>query len=186
MVEWYMNWKGLGRNRIIISEFAWRYWENFLIIMDRCPAEIQTEQLSNSSLERFTAVLTLLFYKYPNRTEHLPYSSLHRPTGFEPGLLNPLRLTTEYIFSTTCCRSPNVTSSLTRGWVCRLPSLLVLASAFILGSESHGTYDHILLSQIRDSPNLKGQVPLFIWPKNKVVQLYAQALTSVFDASCDS
>jgi hypothetical protein len=40
--------------------------------------------------------------------------------------------------------------SLARGRVCRLQLLLVLASAVILGSESRGTRDHILLSQIRD------------------------------------
>jgi hypothetical protein len=34
-------------------------------------------------------------------------------------------------------------------WVCRLQLLLILASAVILGSESSGTHDHILLSQIR-------------------------------------
>jgi hypothetical protein len=49
--------------------------------------------------------------------------------------------------------------SLTRGRVCRLKLLLVLASAVILRSESRGTRDHILLSQIRCSPNLEGQVP---------------------------
>jgi hypothetical protein len=38
-----------------------------------------------------------------------------------------------------------------RGWVCRLQLLLALASAVILGSESRGTRDHILLSQIRAS-----------------------------------
>jgi hypothetical protein len=42
--------------------------------------------------------------------------------------------------------------SLTRGRLCRLQLLLVLASAIILGSESRGTYDHILLSQIQHSP----------------------------------
>jgi membrane-associated phospholipid phosphatase len=42
--------------------------------------------------------------------------------------------------------------SLTRGRVCRLLLLLALASAVILGSESRGTCDHILLSQIRDFP----------------------------------
>jgi hypothetical protein len=36
--------------------------------------------------------------------------------------------------------------------VCRLQLLLALASAVILGSESNGTRDHILLSQIRDFP----------------------------------
>jgi hypothetical protein len=40
--------------------------------------------------------------------------------------------------------------SLTRGWVCRLQMLPVLASAIIFGFESRGTRDHILLSQIRD------------------------------------
>jgi hypothetical protein len=40
--------------------------------------------------------------------------------------------------------------SLTRGRVFRLQLLLALASVFILGSESHETRDHILLSQIRD------------------------------------
>jgi hypothetical protein len=39
-----------------------------------------------------------------------------------------------------------------------------LASAVILGSEYRRTHDHILLSQIRDSPNLQGQVPVFISP----------------------
>jgi hypothetical protein len=34
----------------------------------------------------------------------------------------------------------------------RLQLLLTLASAVIFGSESHGTRDHILLSQIRDFP----------------------------------
>jgi hypothetical protein len=42
--------------------------------------------------------------------------------------------------------------SLTRGWVCRLQWLLDLASAVIFGSESRGTRDQILLSQIRDFP----------------------------------
>jgi hypothetical protein len=40
--------------------------------------------------------------------------------------------------------------SLTTGVVCRLQLLLALASAVILGSESPGTRDHTLLSQIRD------------------------------------
>jgi hypothetical protein len=71
---------------------------------------------------------------------------------------SPLRGTTiNFIFQlNTCCYGPYVTSSLTRGWVCRLQLLLVLDSAVILRSESRGTHDHILLSQIRDSPNLEG------------------------------
>jgi hypothetical protein len=42
--------------------------------------------------------------------------------------------------------------SLTTGQVCRLQLLLVLASPVILGSESRGTREHILRSQIRDFP----------------------------------
>jgi hypothetical protein len=93
---------------------------------------------------------------------------------------SPLRLTTsDFIFQlNTRKRSPYVTSSLTRGWVCRLQLLLILASAVILRSESR--YDHILLSQIRDSPNLEGQVPVFISPRNRVNPLYPPALGSLF------
>jgi hypothetical protein len=46
--------------------------------------------------------------------------------------------------------------------------------------------DHILLSQIRGSPNLEGQIPVFISPRNRVAQLYPQALGSLFIASYDS
>jgi hypothetical protein len=42
--------------------------------------------------------------------------------------------------------------SLTRGRFCRLQLLLALARAIIFGSESRGTRDHILLSQIWDFP----------------------------------
>jgi hypothetical protein len=51
--------------------------------------------------------------------------------------------------------------------------MLVLASAVILWSESRGTHDRILLSQTLDSPNLEGQVPVFISPRNRVAQLYS-------------
>jgi hypothetical protein len=86
---------------------------------------------------------------------------------------SPLKPTTRiFIFQlNTCGHSPYVTSSLTRGWVCRLQLLLGLASAVILRSESRGTHNHILLSQIRDTPNLEGQVPVFISPRNRVAQL---------------
>jgi hypothetical protein len=76
--------------------------------------------------------------------------------------------------------------SLTRGQVWRLQLLLVLASAVFLGSEFRGTRDHILLSQIWDSSNLEGQVPVFISFRNSEVQLYPQALGSLFVASYHS
>jgi hypothetical protein len=57
--------------------------------------------------------------------------------------------TSNFIFQrNTCGCSPCVTS-----WV-------------ILRSVPRGTHDHILLSQIRDSPNLEGQVFVFISPRN--------------------
>jgi hypothetical protein len=81
---------------------------------------------------------------------------------------SPLRLTTSnFIFQLNIA-----VIVLTRGWVCRLQLLLVLASAVILRSDSRGTHDHILLSQIRDSPNLEGQVPVCISPRNRVARLY--------------
>jgi hypothetical protein len=100
---------------------------------------------------------------------------------------SPLNLTTSnFIFQlNTCSYSPSVTSALTRGWVCCLELLLVLASAVILRSKSCGTHDQLLRSQIRDAPNMEGQVPVFITPRNTVAQLYPQALGSLFVASYD-
>jgi hypothetical protein len=100
----------------------------------------------------------------------------------------PLENTTSnFIFQlNTCGYGPYVTSSLTRGWVYRLQSLLVLASAVILRSKSHGTHNHILLSQIRDSHNLEGQVPIFISLRNSVARLYRRALGSLLVALYDS
>jgi hypothetical protein len=37
---------------------------------------------------------------------------------------------------------------------------------------------HILLSEIRDSPNLEGQISIFISLRNRVAQLYPQTLGS--------
>jgi hypothetical protein len=64
----------------------------------------------------------------------------------------------------------------TREQVCSLQLLLGLASAVFLGSESRGTYCRILQSLIWDSPNLGAEVPVFTFSRNRVVQLYFQAL----------
>jgi hypothetical protein len=97
---------------------------------------------------------------------------------FTPGGLQPISLSwwqglwdSRPIFFfklNPCGHIPYVTSSLTRRWVCRLQLLLVLASAVILRSDSRGTRDHILLSQIRDSPNLEDQVP--VSPRDRVIR----------------
>jgi hypothetical protein len=70
--------------------------------------------------------------------------------------------------------------------VCHLQFLVVFVSAVILGCESRGTHDHILVSQIQDSSNLEGQVAVFISPRSKVAQLQPQALGSLFVSSYDS
>jgi hypothetical protein len=96
-----------------------------------------------------------------------------------------LRLTTSnfIIQLYACCRSPYVTSSLTKGWVCLLQLLLVLASAVIFRAEARGTHDHIFLYQIQDFLNLESQVPVFVSPRNRVARLYPQALGSLFVVS---
>jgi hypothetical protein len=81
-----------------------------------------------------------------------------------------LRLTTSnFIFQLNVCGySPCVTCSLTREWVYRLQLLLALASAIIIGSESHETHDHIKSLKF-ETPNLEGQVPIFMSPGNGLV-----------------
>jgi hypothetical protein len=51
---------------------------------------------------------------------------------------------------------------------------------------THPLYILLTLSLSGDSLNLEGQVPVFIYPRNKVAQLYPQALGSLFVASYDS
>jgi hypothetical protein len=82
----------------------------------------------------------------------------------------------------SCCGVP----SLTRGLVRSLQLLLGLPSTVIFGPESRGTNVRILLSKIQDSPNIEGQIPVFISPRNRVAQLYPQGLGSLFVACYDS
>jgi hypothetical protein len=105
-----------------------------------------------------------------------PVSSSRRQTPWDS------RLSTNFQVN-SFGRSPYVTSSLDRGCVCCLQLLLVLASAVILRFESRGIHDHILLCQIRDFPNLEGQVPVFVYLRNRVVLLCHQVLGSLFVAS---
>jgi hypothetical protein len=75
-----------------------------------------------------------------------------------------------------CDYSPYVTSPLTKRMGLSFTIAAGLASGVILMSESRGTHDQLLLSQIRDSPNLDGQIPVFISPRNRVSRLYPQTL----------
>jgi hypothetical protein len=71
-----------------------------------------------------------------------------------------------------------VAPSLTRGRVCNLlvQLLLGLDRAVTLGSKSSKAHGHTLMSHLR-LPNLEGQVPLFISPRDRVAQLYSRGMT---------
>jgi hypothetical protein len=83
----------------------------------------------------------------------------------------PFKTHDQYFFQlNTCGHSPYVTSSLATAWVCCLQLLLVIASAARVWFRR--THDHSLLSQIRYSPHLVGQVPVFVSHSNRVTQLH--------------
>jgi hypothetical protein len=86
------------------------------------------------------------------------------------GVKHPSRAQDQIYFCHTVTGLLMWAPSLTRG------RLLALTMAVILESQSLGIHDNILLSQIRDSSNLEGQVPVFISPRNRVAQLYPRAL----------
>jgi hypothetical protein len=69
-----------------------------------------------------------------------------------------------------------VAPSLTRGRVCNLLMLLVLASAVGLVSDYRGTQDHILLSQFLSLPQPRGPGPRIYIPLNRAAQIYLRAL----------
>jgi hypothetical protein len=79
------------------------------------------------------------------------------------------------------CRAP----SLMRGQVCCLQLLLALASAVILRSESHRTHDHSYCFRFKTPPTWEVRSP-YLSHRNRMAQLYPQALGSVFVASYDS
>jgi hypothetical protein len=60
-----------------------------------------------------------------------------------------------------------------------------ICSVITQWSESRRARNHTLLSHLR-LPNLEGQVPVFISPRNRVAQLYPRALGSLYAASYDS
>jgi hypothetical protein len=61
------------------------------------------------------------------------------------------------------CNNPYVTSSLTRGCVCRLQLLLVLASAVILGPEFPWTQTTFYCISFETSPNWRARSP-YLYP----------------------
>jgi hypothetical protein len=66
----------------------------------------------------------------------------------------------------TCSHSPYVTSSLTRGWVCRLQLLLAFASAFILRYESRRLMTIFCCLRFDTSPKLELRSP-YLYPQEQ-------------------
>jgi hypothetical protein len=88
-------------------------------------------------------------------------------------------------------------SSLTRGRVCRLQLLLDFASAAILGAESRGNHDHILLSQIRRLQPGRPDLCIYVsqwqggpvipprhWVPFSSLSTTRRAAVKVFESSC--
>jgi hypothetical protein len=70
-----------------------------------------------------------------------------------------------------------VAPSLTRGWVCNLLLLLALGSEVPLGSDPRDSRPYFIVP-ILETPNLEGQVPIFMYSRNRVAQC-PRALGSV-------
>jgi hypothetical protein len=87
-----------------------------------------------------------------------------------------LRLMTRFSLLSDNCVSVDMGRPLWREDGLSFTIAAVFDSAVILGSESRGAHDHILLSQIWGSTNLEDQVPVFISPRKRVARLYPQAL----------
>jgi hypothetical protein len=109
---------------------TWFWFTNRSLLHFRCPL-VNTPQLN-----------TELSYEYQMSQSELLYDWRFTADQFVLET-NPLRPTTSnFIFQlNTCGYNPYVTSSLTRGWVCRLQLLLIFGSAVICGSESRGAHD---------------------------------------------
>jgi hypothetical protein len=107
---------------------------------------------------------------------------VRRPSGTCDQFFFPLEISFRHL-----CVCYFVAPSLTRGLVCKLPynCSWALPEQSLLG-RSPAELTTLLYCLIWDSPNLEGQDPVFISPRNRVAQLYPRALGSLFVDSYDS
>jgi hypothetical protein len=93
-------------------------------------------------------------------------------------------LATRYYFLSECCRLKFAVLFLWGSLSDERTGLQFAVQS--LNGPSRSEPVTILYCLIWDSPNLEGQVPVFISPRNRVAQLYPQALGSLYIASYDS
>jgi hypothetical protein len=121
--------------------------------LKRCPAT--TEKLSKSQNQSYI--------KTDSQSASLSWC---QAPIWDPQTIFPLLSLIIFRQLRVCqCEAP----SLARSRGCTFQFLL---GAAFLRSESHGTHEHILLCLFLRLPNLEGQVPVFISPRNRVAQLY--------------
>lgn len=137
-------------------------------------------------------LLDLFFeMRHPLRRRTKQITFTIRPTASRPvylGVELHLRPKTRFLLLSDSSRYVDMASPLWQeDGACRLKLLLILANARILRSESSGTHDHVLLSQICKFPNLEGQVSCVFPPGiGSSSYIYHQTLSSLFVASYDS
>jgi hypothetical protein len=108
-------------------------------------------------------------------------------SGYRASFWDPWKILSCSFFVWQLRRSAFNASSLTRKQVCNL----LLNCFWALPEQSHSSRSPTELTAISyclfwDSPNLEGQVPVFISPRNGVAQVYPRALGSLSVASYDS
>jgi hypothetical protein len=136
-------------------QFAVAHALGFSVSTSRLLAtDLNTETITSNRCEVFLSSTIFPGNLPPRRTEFYQWLGQVKvilcdgqsvSLGVEPHLGPMTRYLLQFdSYGLVCIWSP----FLTRGRICVLYMLLALASAVILGSESRGTRDHILLSQI--------------------------------------
>jgi hypothetical protein len=169
----------------IFVSYGWRNAKLITLGLETVYVRVKLTIFPRLSVEGENKILCFILFLYtPKFVKKQPKSDLlynrrstasqsWRQAHWDPG--------PEFLFSNwTLASLCNILSDERTG-------LSFTVAAVIIASQSHGTDDHILLSQMRVSPNLEGQVPIFTSPPGTGgALLHLQALDSLFVASYDS